>query len=250
MITALLILVGLSVGSFVNVLIDRLPRGQTVTWDRSRCDHCHRTLRWFELIPLVSYIVLGGRCLRCKKKLKFQYPAIETVVALGFVLIYHVFSPPPVALIALLVMYVASVVMVVVDERHQILPDSMIVLLLAGALVWVASTVSMELWIGHIISGVLSGGGLFLIWAATRGRGMGFGDVKLAFVLGILLGFPGIVVSLYVAFLTGALVGVILILAKAKGLKSKIAFGPFLIAGGFVAFLWTNQIMSWWKELL
>ncbi len=245
-----LAVLGLCVGSFINVLIDRIPRGQTIAWDRSRCDHCHKVLRWYELVPVFSYIVLGGRCLRCKKKLKIQYPLVESLVAGGFVALYALYAPPLPALAGLIVLFSTTVVMVVIDYRHQILPDSMIVIFFLGALLWVGGMGMPVPWMNHIISGLLAFAGLFAIWAGTRGQGMGFGDVKLAGAMGFLLGYPGIVVALYAAFLTGAAVGVILILARAKGLKSRIAFGPFLLLGAAVAFFWTGPIVAWWKELL
>jgi len=250
MIVLLVGLIGLCIGSFLNVLIDRLPKGETVTWDRSRCDHCGKALRWFELVPVISFIFLGGKCLRCKKKLKIQYPAIELVTALGFIGIWNAYGISPFAFLGLLLVYCAFVVTLIIDFRHQIIPDSMTLLAGFGAALWVWQTVPTARWAHHGIAALLASGFLYIVWAATRGKGMGFGDVKFAIVMGILLGLPNTVVALYAGFLTGALVGVILIMKKAKTLKSKIAFGPFLIIGTVIAFIWGSQIYGWWKNLL
>ncbi len=250
MLTVLVGLIGLCIGSFLNVLIDRLPHGQTVTWDRSKCDHCRKPLRWFELIPVLSYVALGARCLRCRKPLKAQYPAIELITAGGFVWIWFAYGSNPLAFLALILVFSAFLVTLLVDVRHQIIPDSMTLLAFAGAILWTVQGRSGGTWIMHVLAGIGACGFLYLVWALSRGRGMGFGDVKFAFALGMLLGYPGTIIALYVGFLTGAILGVILIMAKAKTLKSRIAFGPFLILGAVVAFLWGNPIYAWWIQML
>lgn len=219
MTTVFLFIFGLLVGSFVNVLIDRLPRGENVLWGRSRCDHCKKTLRWFELIPIFSFLIQRGRCRRCRKKLSIQYPLVELATGIGFTFLHS--FPLCLLFISLLVIFVA-------DCKYQIIPDSMIVLGILGAL-----------WAGaHLTPAIGSFAFLYLLWVVTRGRGMGFGDVKFAFLMGLFLGFPGVVAAFYVAFLTGALVAVILILGRKKTWKSKIAFGPFLVVGTAGVWIW------------
>lgn len=216
-----LFILGLLVGSFCNVLIDRLPNGENVLVGRSHCDFCKKTLRWYELIPVFSYFLQGGRCKRCKKKLSFQYPIVELVTAIGFVLLL----PHPVAFYLL---FISLLVIFVSDLKFQIIPDSMIIL---GCLVAV--------WHGmHLIPALCSFAFFYLLWIITRKKGMGFGDVKFAFLMGLLLGFPGVVLSLYISFLTGAFVGVILMIEKKKGWKSAIAFGPFLVLGTVIVLVW------------
>ncbi|OGG23685.1 hypothetical protein A3A79_00555 [Candidatus Gottesmanbacteria bacterium RIFCSPLOWO2_01_FULL_43_11b] len=219
-------LLGISFGSFMNVLIDRLPRGQTI-WGRSHCDHCNKKLRWFELVPIISYIGQFGRCRRCHKRLSLQYPLIELTTGFGFLLLYPQY--------AFMIIFCALLVIFVADLKYQIIPDSMILVGILGAL----------LSKPYFIPGI--GAALFflLLWIITKGRGMGLGDVKLGFLLGLFLGFPRIAFALYVAFLTGAIVGVILILRKRAGLKSKIAFGPFLILGALISILYETTIRTW-----
>lgn len=228
----LIFLLGLCVGSFLNVLADRLPRGESVLWGRSHCDFCRKPLRWFELIPLVSYIVQRGRCLRCHKAFSIQYPLVEIITGIGFLCIYFRFDNWIIGLFEYWIIFSALLVLFISDLKYQILPDSMIIVASLAALVH-----------PHFLSAAGSFGFLYIIWAATRGRGMGFGDVKYAGFMGLFLGYPEIIIAFYSAFLTGAAVGVILILAGNKGWKSKIAFGPFLILGTVVAFFWGEQLM-------
>lgn len=234
-------LIGLSLGSFLNVLADRLPHGQSVLWGRSHCDHCKKTLRWFELLPVISYLLQRGRCLRCHKPLSVQYPLVEIVTAIGFILLYP--------RIDTMIIFSSLLVLFVSDLKYQILPDSMIVVGSVGTLISILALPAPQL-LTHILSAAGGFFFLYILWALTRGRGMGFGDVKLAILMGLLLGFPGTLIAFYVAFLTGAVVGVILILSGAAGWKSKIAFGPFLIFGTAVAFLWSQQIMTWWNMVI
>lgn len=230
MTVVLYFLLGLCVGSFLNVLADRLPREENVLIGRSHCDFCKRTLRWFELIPVISYILQLGRCRRCHKKLSLQYPVVELVAGTGFVLLPYqywlIFS-------SLLVIFIA-------DLKYEIIPDSMVVVGVIGSAITGL----------HLLPGLVSFAFIYLLWALTRGRGMGFGDVKFAGLMGLFLGYPNIVIAFYIAFLTGAVVGVILVLRGKKGWKSHIAFGPFLVAGTWLAFVWGSAIFNWWKGIL
>lgn len=237
----ILFILGLVVGSFLNVLIDRLPKGEEILFSRSHCDHCRKPLRWFELVPVGSYLIQAGRCRRCHRKISLQYPLIELATAMMFLSVNllvdkNIFFALALAS-ALLVIFVA-------DLKYQIIPDSMLVLGLVSSLFLPVFSLS------HFLSAVLATFFFYLLYLITKRRGMGFGDVKLAFLLGLLLGWPFTLVAFYVAFLTGAITGVILILVKNKSLKSQIAFGPFLILGTVVALVWGQAIINFWHSLL
>lgn len=244
-------LFGLCVGSFINVLADRLPRGESVLWGRSHCDHCKKPLRWFELVPVVSYLVQRGACLRCHKRLSVQYPLVELATGLGFFYLYGAFDYSFIRLFSYFIIFSCLMGIFVADIKYQIIPDSMVVGSLLATILLIAVGVIPP---GEALPRFLSGVGAFLffyfIWAATRGRGMGFGDVKFSFFMGLFLGYPMIIIADYIAFLTGAAVGVILIMRGKKKLKSTIAFGPFLVLGVVGAFVWGAQILEWWKRLL
>lgn len=247
--TFFIFLLGLSIGSFLNVLIDRLPRGKNVITGRSVCDYCKKTLRWFELIPLLSWALQGGRCRRCHNRLSWQYPLVEVVTGVGFVVLQgQAFEARQgLALWGEWLIFSALLVIFMADLKYQIIPDSMAVLGIIGVLIQgPARLAGSALW----LSAFGASGFFLLLWFITRGRAMGLGDVKFAFLMGLLLGFPGVIVACYLAFLTGAGVGVILILRGKKGLKSKIAFGPFLILGTCITLVWGPQIIEWWRRLL
>lgn len=137
-------------------------------------------------------------------------------------------------------------VMTVTDWEHQIIPDSMLIGLLIGGIGRMLPF-SYTALSPYLLSSLGAGGLFYFLWFLTRGKGMGFGDVKLAGVLGMILGFPAIVVALYVAFLTGAMIGVILMMLGSAGMKTKIAFGPFLLLGAFVSYFWTTPILHFFQ---
>lgn len=228
---------GLFIGSFLGVVIDRLPEGESIIFGRSRCDYCKRTLRWFELIPLLSFFFQRGRCLRCDRRLSLRYPFIEIVSAIMFayVWIFVDFS---------LYLYVPAVIVascflaiVFIDLRHMIIPDSLLIIsMIATAVFHLFRLQSItHFFLNHAITGASAFIAFYLLWIFTKKSGVGFGDVKLAFALGLLLGFPRVIVGMYIAFLTGAFVGSILLLSGRKTMKSPIPFGPFLIFGSMMA---------------
>lgn len=245
-------LFGLAVGSFLNVLIDRLPRGRNVITGRSTCDYCGKALRWFELIPLISFLVQRGRCRRCHKKLSWQYPIVELVTAVGFM--YGMYgwngsygSDGIIGVVGRWIIFSSLLVIFVADLKYQIIPDSMIAVGMIGVIGGIRDIGVMR---ENAMVGLGAAGFFLLLWIITRGRGMGLGDVKLAFLMGLLLGFPTIVVASYLAFLTGAGVGVILILLGKKKLKEKIAFGPFLVTGTIIAYFFGNTLILWWSNIV
>lgn len=244
-------LLGLCIGSFLNVLIDRLPHGMTL-WGRSKCDWCKKILRWYELIPLISWVVQRARCRRCHKAISVQYPLIELGTAIGFVVLYSIYSQSLIFLLSYCLLFSSLLVIFVADLKYQIIPDSMVFTGFVGSLMsqTFVSNFQFSMFNFQLLSAIGAALFFYTLWFVTKGRGMGFGDVKLAFLLGLILGFPGIVIALYSAFLTGAIVGVILILGNIKSLKSKIAFGPFLIFGTFITLLWGEKILLLWKGII
>lgn len=242
-------LVGIAFGSFLNVLIDRMPRGEDVVVKPSHCDYCKKPLRWFELIPLFSFLLQGGRCRRCHRQLSWQYPLIELVTGLGFAAVYSLGFTSVFDLSLRCAIFAAGLVIFMIDRKHQIIPDSMLVVMLL-ATVGLALPLSWHDRLVHVITSISCGGFFLALWLGTKGRGIGFGDVKLAFVLGLLLGFPGALIACYVAFLTGAIWGVILMIIHKARLKSRIAFGPFLLVGIVVSYVFGAAIWAWWLRMI
>jgi len=256
-----LFVLGISIGSFLNVLIDRLPLGIDVVKGRSHCDYCHHHLSWFELIPIVSWLIQLGRSRCCHKKLSIQYPLIELVIGVGFVYLYQWFgiSGMSVSFIAAAVLFFASVGIFVVDLKTECIPEVFIYLGFVSAitllypfvipcLIGSYATCTMLLHT-YLIPASIGAGFFFLLWFFSKGRAMGDGDIYVAGIIGLALGYPKLIIAYYVAFLTGSIVGVILILVRKKGMKSHIPFGPFLILGLGIASLYGTQILRWWSQL-
>jgi len=244
-------ILGCSIGSFLNVLIDRLPIGQDVTRSRSHCDHCKRTLSWYELIPVVSWIIQLGKSRCCGKRFSIQYPFVELITGFVFVELYVLFFSTPLLLIAYCCISMAVIVLFGTDLKYELFPTPLLLLWGFGvALRFIALQLS---WIDVLyvygIPSFSAGLFFFLLWFFSKGRAMGDGDMWLAILIGLVTGYPGIIIALYIAFLTGAVVGVILILSRVKTLKSHISFGPFLLFGMVVERCVGNMFYIWWNTL-
>lgn len=243
-----LLFLGLFVGSFLNVLSDRLPRNETVVKGRSHCEYCKKELQWYDLIPLFSFIFLKGKCRYCHKKLSFSYPISELGTGLiFFITSLFVLNGPiytydiVIKLIFYLFMVSSLIAIFFADLKHGIIPDKIIFPAILINLLY------LLLFNNHfLIQNFLSGLGALLFFLllvlVTRGRGMGLGDVKFSFLIGLFLGFPGVLIGLYLAFLTGALISIILILWRKKFLKDSIPFGPFLVLGTFIGLYFGNLL--------
>jgi len=252
-------IIGLFTGSFLNVLVDRLPRGESIIKGRSHCEKCKENLRWYDLIPLLSFIFLKGKCRYCKASLSFYYPTVElatgTLFALTAFFVFHDLQFPissqfsiDFQLLASLTYYLfmtsSLIVVFFADLKYGIIPDKIIFPAILVSVLYLL-TISHKLLAINLFSAV--GACLFflLLFLITRGKGMGFGDVKFAFLMGLILGLPNIIVSLYIAFLTGAVIGCILIVWRKKKLKGAvIPFGPFLVLGTFAALFWGEKILQ------
>ena len=247
-------LLGLAVGSFINLLIDRLPKGEDIIFKRSHCDFCRKTLRIADLVPLISFLFLKGRCRYCRRPLSLKYPLFELLTAFLFVFVYlkYPLSGSLESLVSLFYYWLAVSVLLVIffiDLRHHIIPDGLTLILTLTTLFY------QWLYLPQFfLSNILSGAGFMLLFLflflVTRGRGMGFGDVKLSFFIGMFAGFPKIIVVFYLAFLTGALLSLILVSMGKKKLKSTIAFGPFLVAAAFVGHFYGDSLIRFFSQFV
>lgn len=233
----LLFITGLCIGSFLGALTYRFPRNVSVLKGRSWCDTCHKKIEWWENIPLLSYIFLTGKCKGCNQKISVRYPLIELATGILFVVFGLNFY--------LLALVLILEIIFVIDFEHQIIPDFFvftgIVVVLINIFVQGLDPYS------PLLAGFLSASFLLLIFLFTRGGGMGLGDVKFAVLGGLIVGLKMSVVYLFSAFLTGAVVGIILILASAAKLKSKIAFGPFLVIAIPITLIWGEKLFKYLK---
>lgn len=255
---------GASVGSFINVYVMRTLVGEDYVRGRSRCDTCRRDLEWYELIPLFSYLVLGGRCRTCRKEIDMMHPVGELLTGALFVwwwLIGSAFfqlTQRPLDVIQPVFWLSVGLILLlitIIDLRAMIIPDWSVLTLAIGALLYRSILTLMGVYQQTDFALALFGAALamtffLLLWLGTRKRGIGFGDVKLVFPLGLLVGWPNIIVALFLAFVIGAVVGVALLVAGKLKLGRPLPFGPFLVFGTLLALLWGNSLLSWYLSLL
>jgi len=240
-----IVIFGCCVGSFLNVLIYRLPRGLPFATGRSFCPKCRKKISWFDNIPLLSFFLLKGRCRHCHSPISWRYPVVELTTGILFLLSYlsHL------SFLSYL-LFSGLIVVFFIDLEHQIIPDEVLLPLIILFFIRDVTEIFASplntyfLILNTFASGVGAFLFMFLIYLITKGKGMGFGDVKLAFLMGLVLGYPKIVVAFYLAFLTGALFGIILILARKATLKQRIAFGPFLTFSSIISLLWGEKILQ------
>lgn len=235
-----LFLFGLCVGSFLNSLVYRLNEGnlKSFIFGRSVCPKCKHKLEWRDNTPLFSFVLLGGRCRYCQKPISIHYPLVE--LATGILTVSIFFH----GLFYLFITY-ALVAIFLSDLLYQTVPDEIVYPAIGVALFY--SIINHQ---SSIISGFLAGLFFLILVLITKGQGMGMGDVKLAALMGLFLGYPKIIVALYMAFLTGAIAGVILILLGKKRFGEHIPFGPFLIGSTFVSLFWGEIIWNQGTALL
>ena len=235
----LVFIVGLFIGSFLGVVIDRTYRKETTIKGRSYCDKCKKELAWYDLIPVLSFVFLKGRCRYCKTKLSLFYPITEISTGILFALVFYFFKTEnPINIAYYLIILSSFIVIFFQDIKYGIIPDKIIfpAMIISIFYLFINNPSSLIL---HLASGI--GAFFFFLiisyafFALTKKQGMGGGDIKLAALLGIFLGFPKILICLYLAFLTGAIVAIILILWRKKFLKDSLPFGPFLIFGTFIS---------------
>lgn len=234
---------GAAVGSWLNVIILRLQSDRPWWRGRSACPHCGRPLRWFELVPIASYLWLRGRCRSCRRGLSKQYLIVELLTAVGFSLTWWVW-PSGWSLLAAWAVVGTMILVGVYDARWSLIPDSFSLALLAAAVLVVL--LSRSAWLAAAIGGLA--GTLFFTaqYLLSRRRWVGSGDILLGLSLGLLLGWRLLTLALFLAYLSGAVVAVGLILARRLRLSSTMPFGPYLLASGFTAWLWGGQIIDWY----
>lgn len=232
-------LLGLCVGSFCNVLIFRLPRGEEFVKTPSHCMACGHRLRWFELVPVVSWLAQGGKCRSCGVKLSAQYPIVEALNGGAWLLAAWLFRGEPVRAVLYSALFSLLTVVAVIDWRTFEIPNGVnLAILLLGV---VQLAVDRGSWALYLI-GMCSVSLLFLLlWFITHGNGLGMGDVKLMAAAGLLLGWPRILLAMILGSVSGAIIHTI---RMSRGAGRKLAFGPYLSAGIWVAALFGERLIG------
>lgn len=242
------IILGSLVGSFLNVCISRLPKEESIIWPGSHCPYCKKPIRFYDNIPLVSYVLLMGKCRNCKKPISIQYPLIEGITALSSLFLFMKFGPS-LSYLFYFAFVAALIVITVIDLYHQIIPD---VISLPGIGVGlIASLILPQITFLNSLFGVLLGGGsLFLVatcyeWLFKR-EGMGGGDVKLLAMIGAFLGWKAVILTILLSSLIGSITGILVMVVKGKDFKYAIPFGPFLSLGAAISLFYGQNIINWY----
>ncbi|MBA3296235.1 MAG: prepilin peptidase [Acidobacteria bacterium] len=242
---------GLAVGSFLNVVVHRLPRQESLVSPGSRCPACGSMLRWFDNVPVLSYAFLGGRCRGCRGVINVRYPLVELITAAVFLGHYAAFGWTP--LLAVRLLFAASLVaLFVIDLEHHLLPDA---ITLPGIAAGLLASVFVPPGFTDALIGALIGGGV--LWGIGEAyfryageEGMGGGDVKMLAMIGAFLGWKLVLVTLVLSSVAGSLLGLGLIVVHRGGLKKALPFGTFLALGALAASLYGDQIVTWYAGRL
>ena len=241
------LLFGVCVGSFLNVVIHRMPRGESVVSPGSRCPRCGYALRWKDNIPVLSWLLLGGKCRQCRAPISIQYPIVELVTAALFVLVAWA-TPPGVLLASRLVLVVMLIALFGIDLHHQILPNLITLpgILIGLAFSLVAPPGIIDALIGAALGAAVLYGIAYAYYAVRREEGLGMGDVKMLAMIGAFLGWKAVLVTLILSSFAGALVGLGLILFSRGTMRLALPFGTFLALGALAAMLVGEPLVTWY----
>ena len=237
---------GLLIGSFLNVCICRIPKKETIVTGRSHCMSCGAPIKWYDLVPVVSFLVLRGRCRSCGRRISPRYPAVELLNAALYLLLY-LSRGLTLALLPLAAGVSALIVAGMIDFDTGEIPNGVSIFLLAAGTA--ALVLDGSVPVAARLLGLLAASVPLLIAAAASRGGMGLGDVKLAGAAGLVAGWQGSLLALLLASVTGAIAACALVLLKKRTFKSSIAFGPFLAAGFIFSILYGAPLLRWYFSL-
>lgn len=245
-----LALLGLAVGSFLNVCIHRVPAKKSVVSPGSACPGCGYELRWYDNVPVLSYVLLGGRCRSCRARISLRYPVVELITMGVFIWHYAAFGLTPL-LVPRLIFACALVVLFAIDLEHHLLPDA---ITLPGIVAGLIFSIAFPPGLASSLIGALVGGGvLWLIGEAyyrvTGHEGMGGGDVKMLAMIGAFIGWKSVLVTLVFSSVLGSVLGLLVIVTRRGDMKYALPYGTFLALGALAASLYGERIAAWYVGL-
>lgn len=255
----LVFILGLAVGSFLNCMAYRLEHQQKVS-GRSFCEHCNHMLGWQDLIPVISFLILRGKCRYCGSSVSLWHPIVELATGIIFLIVFaglfgiSNFSPKDLLSLGF-ALYIASslIIIFIYDLKHYLIPDKVLIPAILVAILFnffVASEGSViTFFINYFFAGLILFGFFFLIFFFSKGNWLGFGDVKFVLFMGVLLGLEKSFLALFIASLAGSVIGILLILFQKKQFKSLIPFGPFLATGTFIMMVFGGAIENIFTSL-
>ncbi len=242
---------GLVIGSFLNVCIFRIPRNISIVFPSSRCPTCNHPIRAWDNIPVISYMILGGRCRHCGAKISLQYPFVDALNAFFYVAVFWRYGFGWDS--GVYALFCSSLLVITfVDLEFQIIPDritlpGIVIGIVAGSLLMPDPFMRTTL-LGYKASviGLLSGGGFFYLVAVLSRGGMGGGDIKMMAMVGALMGWKTVLLTTFLGSLSGSMVGIFLMIFRGRGRKAKIPFGPFLALGAVITLFFGEEILAWY----
>lgn len=242
-------IIGLTIGSFLNVCIYRIPGGESIAFPPSHCPNCNKRIRYYDLIPVISYLILRGKCRYCGEKISVKYPLIELLTGGVFLIIFYVYGFSIESIKFMLFISYLIVVAFIDFKTTDVYLNTTITGILIGAIFVIYNYLIDREYMTYIIGALIGGGSIALIIITTKG--MGWGDAEICLICGAFLGFKSIIVALFLAFLIGALTSVGLIALKIKSRKDAIPFGPFVALGALITAIFGNPIImhyiSWFN---
>jgi len=244
------LVLGAIVGSFLNVCIIRLPREESIITPGSHCPHCNHPIMFYDNIPLISYLLLRGKCRSCKRSISAQYPLVEGTTAISSLLLFLKFGVS-LSYLFYFSFVAALVVITIIDLYHQIIPD-VISIPGIGVGLFGALIIPHITFFNSLLGILLGGGSLFVIatlyqWLFKR-EGMGGGDVKLLAMIGAFLGWDAVILTILLSSLIGSITGIIIMALKGKDFKYAIPFGPFLSLAAVIALFYKKDILFWYFQ--
>lgn len=241
----LVMILGLVIGSFLNVCIYRIPREESIAFPSSHCTNCGYNLKAVDLIPLISYVFLKGKCRKCRENISIKYPIVELIDGVMYMVLFLKFGLSYTFVFSSIFFSILLVISLIDLESKEIYLSTIIFGLIIAILYSLVSYFIFNMnIINNILGGIIGYGIIMLIVILTRG--MGEGDAEIAGICGLFLGIQGILLALFIAVVTGGIVGSIILLLKLKDKKAEIAFGPYIALGTIVSILYGSQIMEFY----
>jgi leader peptidase (prepilin peptidase)/N-methyltransferase len=246
-VSVLVFITGLIIGSFLNVCIYRIPKGESIVFPPSHCGRCGKSLKWFDLFPVISYVVLRGRCRYCGEKISLRYPLIEFITGVLFLAIYIKYGLS-FELIKFATFVALLIVISMIDfDTMDVYTSTTIFGIVTGILFTIFGYYLNGNFMGYIIGALIGGGVISIIILLTKG--MGWGDVEICGVCGLYLGIKLTIVTIFFSFIFGSIYGIALILTKKKGRKDQMPFGPFIAMAAVFAIFFGENIIRWYFSI-
>ena len=246
----IILIYGLIIGSFLNVCIYRIPREESIAFPSSHCPNCNTNLKAYDNIPVFSYLSLGGKCRYCKERISIQYPSIELLNAIMYLLLFYKFKMS-IDFIFYALISSTLIAITLIDLKDMIIPDSLVIAILLLSILhkttnYIIHKTPMNLL--DSILGLLIAGGVFLAIVIISDGGMGGGDVTLIGALGFTIGVKAILLTILLSFILGGIISILLLITKLKTRKDPIPFGPFIILGFMITIFSGSDLISWYMQ--